>query len=261
VSQTQLRSAHQPVRQLLVPAATLALGAAFLVGVGAANAQDDAAADGIDGTWAIDTSIGSLEEGTSTYVGFRVAEVLDPGGEKVAVGRTPDINGQLDVEGSVIENFHIVADLTTLTTDKDFRNRAIQRTLGTGQFPTAEFVSTEPVDLGTVPVDGEPFSISVPGTLTIKGASQDITVDLEGGRGGDSVVVVGSWPIDFGEFGISMPSAPIVVSVEDNGDLEWQLFFTREADTADGEDVADDEDMAEDEMTEEEMTEDDASEE
>ena len=250
MSQTQVRSAHQPVRRSFLPAATLALGAAFVIGAGAVNAQDDSAADSIDGTWTIDTSIGALDEGTSTYVGFRVAEVLDPGGEVVAVGRTPDVSGQLEVEGSVIESFEIVADMSTLKTDKDFRNRAIARTLGTNEFPTAQFVSTEPVDLGSVPVDGEPFSISVPGTLTIKDVSQDVTVDLEGGRGGDSVVVVGSWPIEFGEFGIDMPSAPIVVSVEDNGDLEWQLFFTREADMAESEDTAEGE-MSEDEASEE----------
>ena len=74
---------------------------------------------------------------------------------------------------------------------------------------------------------------------------------------GQNVVVVGSWPIAFGDFGVSMPSAPIVVSVEDNGLLEWQIFFTHEGDLAEG-DVADDaDDMSDVEASE--QTEDSAS--
>jgi hypothetical protein len=36
---------------------------------------------------------------------------------------------------------------------------------------------------------------------------------------------VGSTRVTFSNFGVSMPSAPIVVSVEDTGILELQLFF------------------------------------
>ena len=228
MSKVKTRTADQPLRRLLVPAAALSLSAAFVVGAGAVSAQDDS----IDGTWTVDTSIGSIDDGSGTFVGFRVAEVLDPGGEKVAVGRTPDVSGQIDVAGTVIESFAIEADLTTLATDNNFRNGAIQRTLQTGDFPTASFVSTESVDLGQVPPEGEVFAVSVPGTLTIRDVSQDMVVDLEAGRGGDTVVVVGTWPIEFGDFDVTMPSAPIVVSVSESGELEWQVFFTRESEMA-----------------------------
>jgi hypothetical protein len=50
---------------------------------------------------------------------------------------------------------------------------------------------------------------------------------VDGQRVGDTVVVVGSLPVDFTAFDVTMPAAPVVVSVEDNGDLEWQLFFSR----------------------------------
>ncbi len=93
-------------------------------------------------------------------------------------------------------------------------------------------------DVGFEMREGEVFGLSVPGTLTIKDVSQDIVVDLEAGRGGESVIVVGSWPIEFGDFGVSMPSAPVVVSVEDNGLLEWQIYFTHEGDMS-ADDTAD----------------------
>jgi len=255
VSKVRVRTADQPLRRLVVPAAALSLSAAFVVGATGVSAQDD----GIDGTWTVDTTRGSIDEGTSTFVGFRVAEVLDPGGDVVAVGRTPDVSGQLDVAGTVIESFAIEADLTTLATDNNFRNGAIQRTLATDQFPTASFVSTEPVDLGEIPPEGEAIAVSVPGTLTIKDISQDIVVDLQAGRGGDTVAVVGAWPIEFADFEVEMPSAPIVVSVEDSGDLEWQLFFTRGGEMG-ADDMADDE-AADDDMADEDMTEDEAAEE
>jgi hypothetical protein len=39
--------------------------------------------------------------------------------------------------------------------------------------------------------------------------------------------VVGSFPIVFADHGIEAPGASIVVSVEDHGIVEFQLFLTR----------------------------------
>lgn len=252
MSKVNVRVSEQPLRKLLLPAA-IALSAAFVVGsAGAVQAQDEVSAEGIDGTWSVDTSIGSFDDFSSSWVGFRVSEVLNPGGEVDAVGRTPVVSGQLDASGSVIESAMIEVDLTTITSDRPRRDGAIQRSLGTGEFPTATFAFSEPVDLLSVPVEGEPFNVSVPGTVTIRDVTQDVEFQLQGQRAGDVVVVVGSLPVDFTSFGVTMPTAPIVVSVEDNGDLEWQLFLTRDADMAE-------EDMADDEMAEEEVAEEEAA--
>ncbi len=116
-----------------------------------------------------------------------------------------------------------------MTSDQPRRDPAIQRALDTVTFPTATLATRGPVDLGTVPVDGEPFAASVPGTLTIHGVSQDVDIELNGQRVGDVVVVVGTLPVDFTAFDVTMPTAPVVLSVEDTGDLEWQLFFRRQA--------------------------------
>jgi hypothetical protein len=40
-------------------------------------------------------------------------------------------------------------------------------------------------------------------------------------------VVVGSTDLVFSEYGVETPTAPIVVSVEDQGILEMQLLFTK----------------------------------
>ena len=41
------------------------------------------------------------------------------------------------------------------------------------------------------------------------------------------MTVVGTFDIVFSDYGIEAPSAPIVVSVEDHGVVEIQLFLTR----------------------------------
>ena len=218
----------------LLPIAAFALGAALVLGSASAYAQEPsespaAAAEGIDGTWVVDTGIGDFADFSSSWVGFRVAEELNPGGQVEAVGRTPAVSGQLTASGTVIEQAHIEADLTAIISDRPRRDGAIQSALETAAFPTATFSSSAPVDLGAVPVEGEPFTASVPGVVTIRDVSQEVTLELTGQRVGDVVVVVGALPVDFTSFGVTMPTAPIVVSVADAGDLEWQLFLTRSA--------------------------------
>jgi hypothetical protein len=41
------------------------------------------------------------------------------------------------------------------------------------------------------------------------------------------IVVTGSMDITFGDYGVSVPSAPIVLSADDHGTLEVQLFLER----------------------------------
>ena len=42
-----------------------------------------------------------------------------------------------------------------------------------------------------------------------------------------TVVVVGSLDVTFSDYGVTVPSAPIVLSVDDHGVLELQLLLTR----------------------------------
>ena len=246
MSKTRVISITRPPSGLVL-LGSLALASASLVSVSAVQAQGspsasaatepapaeslaaDAAASGIDGNWTLDTEIGDFADYSSSWVGFRVAEVLQQIGGSEAVGRTPSVEGSLVASGSTIGSAMIEVDLTSITSDQSRRDPAIQRALETGDLPTATLASRAPVDLGAVPVDGEAFTATVPTRLTIHGVSQDVDVELTGQRVGDVVVVVGTLPLDFTTFGITMPTAPIVLSVVDTADLEFQLFFRREA--------------------------------
>jgi polyisoprenoid-binding protein YceI len=191
--------------------------------------DDDLGAAGLDGTWTVDTSIGafSFEEATSSFVGFRVAEQLASIGATEAVGRTPDVSGSLEIEGTTLVAASIQADFTTIVSNDSRRDNRIQSALETSEFPTASFVLTEPVDFGSIPAEGESIAVTARGDLTVHGVTNPIEIPLGARLIEDVIVVVGSTEVVFADFGVEVPSAVIVVSAEDRGPIELQLFFTR----------------------------------
>lgn len=196
---------------------------------GAAASDDTSSATGISGTWTVDTSVGefSYEDSTGTFVGFRIAEELSSIGETEAVGRTPVVSGTLVAEGSTITEVTIEADMTAITTNDGRRDDNVQDALDTDRFPTATFVLAEPIDLDAAALAGEAVAVDAVGDLTIHGVTQRVTMPLDAQLVGDTIVVVGSLDIAFADYGVDVPSAPIVVSVDDHGPIELQLFFTR----------------------------------
>jgi len=206
-------------------------GAASPVASDAPGATDDDAsptpADGIDGTWAVDASIGSFADYTSAFAGFRVDEVLTSIGSTTAIGRTPDVSGSLTIADGALIAATFEVDLTTIRSDQSRRDPAIQRALETGSFPAATFTLTGPVTLPDDAATGATVMASVAGDLTIHGVTLPVTLDLEASLAGGVIVAVGSIDVTFTDFGVEMPSAPIVVSVEEAGQIEFQLFFSR----------------------------------
>lgn len=184
---------------------------------------------GVDGTWTVDTSIGefNFEDATSSFAGFRINEELSGLGSVTAVGRTPGVSGTFTLEGSTMTNASFEADLTRIVTDDSRRDNAARRSLEVTTFPTATFTVTSPIDLGVEPTEGTSLSVMASGDLTIHGVTQQVEFPLEAQLVGNVIVVVGSINILFADYGVELPSAPIVLSVEDNGILEVQLFFTK----------------------------------
>jgi polyisoprenoid-binding protein YceI len=188
-----------------------------------------AAPAGIEGTWTVDTSVGefSYRDSTGTFVGFRVAETLAGLGDVDAVGRTPEVQGTLTVEGTTATAVDIVADLATLTTDDSRRDSKVRDALGTSQFPTARFRLTEPIDLGADAATGGAVRVEAIGELTVRDVTQPVVFPLEARLVDDVIVVVGSLRIEFADYGVKVPTAPIVLSADEFGDVELQLFLRR----------------------------------
>ena len=178
----------------------------------------------ITGTWIVDTTIGSfgIDESTSSFVGFRIQEVLARGiGEVTAVGRTPRVDGTLNfVEGSLVKA-EITADLTELRTDRSMRDSKVQSALNTSTHPNAVFILD-----GEISVTNEQTIESVvSGSLTVNGLTNQIDVELQGQLVGQIITVVGKFEVSLSDYQVEAPSAPIVTSVEDEAIVEFQLFF------------------------------------
>jgi polyisoprenoid-binding protein YceI len=185
-------------------------------------------AGSLDGTWTVDTSIGSFDDFSSSFVGYRVQEELAGVGAATAVGRTPDVTGTLNLDGSAITAVEVEADLTTLRSDSDMRDGQLGRQgLETDQFPTATFVLAEPIDLGAVPVDGGTISVTGVGDLTLHGVTKRVEMPLEARLSDNVVTVVGSLPIAFSDYGMTAPESMRVLSIDENGVMELQLHFSR----------------------------------
>jgi polyisoprenoid-binding protein YceI len=184
------------------------------------------ASGGLPGTWKVDTSIGSSSDWSNSYVGYRVKEELASIGANTAVGRTSKVDGTLTIDGTKVTAGTITADLTALKSNDDRRDGQLRRqALETSQFPTAEFVLTSPIDFGTAPADGQVVSATAKGRLTLHGVTKDVEIPLQARLSGSTIAVTGSLPIVFADYNITKPSSFIVLTVEDQGTMELQLFF------------------------------------
>ncbi len=178
------------------------------------------AADGLDGTW------GVVAE--DSFVGYRVKEELARVGFTEAVGRTSTIDGSLEISGTTITVVSLTVDMTTLTSDRAFRDQALRsQALETRDFPTATFVLAEPIELEALPEAGTPIQATAVGDLTIHGVTNRVTFPLDAQLTASRIEVVASIDVLFADYDIDAPSAAAVLSVEDEGDVEMQLFFAR----------------------------------
>ncbi len=187
-------------------------------------------AAGIEGTWTVDPGIGefTVEDGTTaTFAGFRIDEELRGIGSTVAVGRTPGVTGSVTIEGTTLTAAELTVDMTAIDSNEERRERPIQQALGTGTNPEATFVLAAPVELGEGAASGDPVEVTVTGVLTINGVTNPVTIPLEAQIVEDMILVVGSTDIVFADYDVSVPSAPVVLAVEDHGVVEVQIWLAR----------------------------------
>lgn len=186
---------------------------------------------GLAGVWDVQVAenAGDLQgEPTVSFAGFRVDEVLGGGiGDFTAVGRTADVSGSVKLTDTALVAAAVEVTMSTLRTDNGSRDNQVRRALNTSEFPMAVFVLVEPVELPAAMAEGAAISGSALGDLTIKGVTNRATFDLQAQLVGDTIVAVGSSDVVFSDYGVTAPTAPIVVSVEDHGIMEFQLILTR----------------------------------
>jgi polyisoprenoid-binding protein YceI len=184
----------------------------------------------VAGTWTIDHTIGDFTDFTSSFAGYRVQEQLVSIGAKTAVGRTPDVEGSFTITGTTISDAEFTVDMTTLQSDHGGRDDAMRdEAIETNSFPTAIFSLTRAIELDAIPRDGTRISVTATGDLTLHGVTHEVTIPLDAQRTGDVIAVTGQIDIPFAKYAIERPTAAGVLSVDDHGILEVQLFLTKTA--------------------------------
>lgn len=190
---------------------TAASGTTETTGTAAAPASG-----GAEGVWKV---------AAGSQAGYRVNEVLF-GQNATAVGRTEDVTGQIEIDGTSVTSGSFTVDMTTIESDESRRDGQFRgRIMDVENFPTSTVELTAPITLGTLPADGEEVTVKATGNLTLRGTTKKVTIDLAAQRSGASITVAGTIPIVFEEWGIPNPSGG-PASTEDNGELEFLLVLT-----------------------------------
>ena len=176
-----------------------------------------AAAGGVEGTWTV---------ADGSQAGYRVNEILF-GQRAEAVGRTEDVTGQFEITGSQVTSGSFTVDMTSVESDESRRDNQYRgRIMNVATYPTSTFELASPIDIASLPGDGEEVTYNATGDLTLRGTTKRVTVDLQAQRSGANIRVAGTFHIVFEEWGIPNPSfGP--ADTEDNGELEFLLVFSR----------------------------------
>lgn len=158
-----------------------------------------------------------------------------------AVGRTSDVSGSLLLAerpggGYEARGVTVTVDLTTLRSDQSARDDKVFSEFlepgnsGEPQHPTATFVAAA-VAVPANARDGQPFSVTTTGRLTIRGVNRNVPVTLECQLAGGTIRVAGSIPFTFEQFGISQLGEEFFgfVAVEPQGIIEFLVAFTKSA--------------------------------
>lgn len=164
-----------------------------------------------------------------SIVGYRVQEVLAAVGfESTATGRTSDITGSFTIEGMTVKDVNVSANLLTLKSDREQRDNRI-KTLGleSERFPESRFVLAEPITFDSVPDPGETVRATAVGDFTLHGVTRRVRIPVEGRWDGRDIQVIGNLHVKFADYQMEPPNIAGFVSVKDEGEMEFQIFFRR----------------------------------
>ncbi|AZA13540.1 YceI family protein [Corynebacterium choanae] len=187
---------------------------------------DDArpASTDLDGTWKIVPGSGR----NSTQVGFTFHEVL-PGTRKATSGSTYAVDGTVVVANERLQSADLVVDATSLRTDVKKRDiNVAMKILHTDTYPTAEFHTTEPVDLSALPEDGTPAEVTIPGELTLHGVTHTVEPVFTVVRTGKRVLMYSTLPVNRLDYNVKTPEF-VAATIAEEGELNIRLDMEKVA--------------------------------
>jgi polyisoprenoid-binding protein YceI len=164
-------------------------------------------------------------------VRFIIDEILR-GAPYTVVGTTDQVAGQLAVNTSDLSTVQmgpILVNARTLTTDNDFRNRAIKnQILSTDAYEFITFTPTEISGLSGNGLAGETYEFQIVGDLTIRDVTKSVTFAASAMALSETRLEgTASTTIRYDDFGLAIPASQAVSAVEDEVTLE--IDFVAEA--------------------------------
>lgn len=144
----------------------------------------------------------------------------------VVVGTTNQVGGDVAINfdtPSASEVGTITINARSLETDNSFRNQALRAEILNSAQDEYEFITFEPTSLSGLPDSvevGETYTFDIIGNLTILDATNEVTFNAEVTIVSETEITgTASTNVTYGDWGIPVPSAPVIANVDDNADL------------------------------------------
>jgi polyisoprenoid-binding protein YceI len=227
------------VKKPLVRAAVAVV--VVLVGVGGWLVYDNFFASEADARFSLDTIpvnnttprgntsklAGKWIADAASEAGYRIIEDTFVG-EKTVTGRTSTVTGTVTLSADAVTATDITVGLASMASDRPLRDRVFRDTImNTAEFPTATFTQTGPMTIASVPPDGTPLTVDVPGTLTVKGVAEPVTAKLQAVMADGVITVVGTIDLKLTDFGIDTPRLPGITTARDSAVVEFKLTLKK----------------------------------
>jgi polyisoprenoid-binding protein YceI len=140
-------------------------------------------------------------------------------GSHTAVGTSKNVSGSLylGLSGNhpVLTQVNVSVDLTSLTSDSSLRDQHVQDYLGTSQFPSAQFSSTNVSGLPAAYATGSTISFQMVGNLKLHGVTSQETFAVHGKLDGTTILGTATTTIFMSDFGITPPNLANIAIVDD----------------------------------------------
>jgi polyisoprenoid-binding protein YceI len=183
------------------------------------------------------SDIGSLPEGLDpatvyaivpeeSAARYRVQEELANIGANEAVGQTQAIAGQIafGADGLPMACSRFDVDLRTLQSDEAKRDNYLYRnTLEAETYPLATFVLRAIDGLDAPLTEGQETPLLLIGDLTLRDTTQLVAWQADVTLDGDALTGTAATEFEMPDFGITAPSVPVVLSLDETVRLEIDL--------------------------------------
>jgi polyisoprenoid-binding protein YceI len=162
-----------------------------------AAASGPAVPSEVAGSWAV---------GKGTQARYKVDDTVMGQTEEV-VGTTPDVTGTMTIVDKTVTAVKIVVNMQTVAC-KCQHDSKYHDMLDTDVYPTSTFELTKPIELASIPPEGQVINVPVTGNFTIHGVTRQVDFTLAALRQGGRIAVNGSIPVRFEDYNIENPSGP-----------------------------------------------------